>query len=94
MPAWERVADVAEFLRWFDLMGLQRHIKVLGIFARLYYRDGKRGYLKDLPRVLDYTRATAAAHPETAEFADFLTRHVDAAFAAAQARVGESSATP
>jgi aminoglycoside/choline kinase family phosphotransferase len=87
-------ADAAEFLRWFDLMGLQRHIKVLGIFARLYYRDGKRGYLKDLPRVLDYTRATAAAHPETAEFADFLTTHVDAAFAAAQARVGESSATP
>jgi N-acetylmuramate 1-kinase len=87
-------ADAAEFLRWFDLMGLQRHIKVLGIFARLYYRDGKRGYLKDLPRVLDYTRAAAAAHPETAEFADFLTTHVDAAFAAAQARVGESAAVP
>jgi N-acetylmuramate 1-kinase len=87
-------ADAAEFLRWFDLMGLQRHIKVLGIFARLYYRDGKRGYLKDLPRVLDYTRATAAAHPETAEFADFLTTHIDPAFGAAQARVGESSATP
>jgi len=87
-------ADAAEFLRWFDLMGLQRHIKVLGIFARLYYRDGKRGYLKDLPRVLDYTRTTAAAHPETAEFADFLTTHIDPAFGAAQARVGESSATP
>ncbi len=87
-------ADAAEFHRWFDLMGLQRHIKVLGIFARLYYRDGKRGYLKDLPRVLDYTRAAAAAHPETAEFADFLTAHVDAAFAAAQARVGERSAVP
>ena len=41
-----------EFMRWFDLMGLQRHIKVLGIFARLYYRDGKPQYLKDLPRVL------------------------------------------
>ncbi|HMA00264.1 MAG TPA: phosphotransferase [Steroidobacteraceae bacterium] len=85
-------ADAAEFLRWFDLMGLQRHIKVLGIFARLYYRDGKRGYLKDLPRVLGYTREAAAAHPETAEFADFLGTRVDAAFAAAQARVGESSA--
>ena len=45
-------ADEREFIRWFDLMGLQRHIKVLGIFARLYYRDGKSGYLKDLPRVL------------------------------------------
>ena len=52
-----------EFVRWFDLMGLQRHIKVLGIFARLYYRDGKPGYLKDLPRVLDYARAAAASLP-------------------------------
>ncbi len=87
-------ADSTEFLRWFDLMGLQRHIKVLGIFARLYYRDGKRGYLKDLPRVLAYARATAAAHPETAEFADYLATCVDPAFAAAQARVGESAVFP
>jgi aminoglycoside/choline kinase family phosphotransferase len=80
--------DAADFVRWFDLMGLQRHIKVLGIFARLYYRDGKSGYLKDLPRVLDYTRAAAAAYPETAEFAAFVTTRIDPAFAAAQARVG------
>ena len=39
----------AQFLRWFDLIGVQRHIKVLGIFARLWYRDGKPGYLQDLP---------------------------------------------
>ena len=78
----------ADFVRWFDLMGLQRHIKVLGIFARLYYRDGKSGYLKDLPRVLDYTRATAAAYPETAAFAAFVAAHIDPAFAAAQARAG------
>jgi aminoglycoside/choline kinase family phosphotransferase len=84
--------DAHEFTRWFDLMGLQRHIKVLGIFARLFYRDGKPGYLKDLPRVLEYTRAAAAAYPETAEFARFLAAHVDAPFAAAQARVGESAA--
>ena len=45
-------ASEAEFIRWFDLIGLQRHIKVLGIFARLFYRDGKSQYLKDLPRVL------------------------------------------
>jgi aminoglycoside/choline kinase family phosphotransferase len=76
-----------EFLRGFDLIGLQRHIKVLGIFARLFYRDGKSGYLKDLPRVLDYTRAAAAAYPETARFADFLTTHIDARFAEAQQRV-------
>jgi aminoglycoside/choline kinase family phosphotransferase len=84
--------DAHEFTRWFDLMGLQRHIKVLGIFARLFYRDGKPGYLKDLPRVLEYTRVAAAAYPETAEFARFLAAHVDAPFAAAQARVGESAA--
>ena len=44
------------FIRWFDLMGLQRHIKVLGIFSRLAFRDGKPQYLLDLPRVLAYTR--------------------------------------
>jgi N-acetylmuramate 1-kinase len=80
--------EAADFVRWFDLMGLQRHIKVLGIFARLYYRDGKAGYLKDLPLTLDYTRAAAAAYPETAEFAAFLTARVAPQFAAAQARVG------
>ena len=46
--------DDAVFLRWFDWMGLQRHIKVLGTFARLYLRDGKPAYLDDLPLVLDY----------------------------------------
>ena len=55
-----------EFLRWFDLIGLQRHIKVLGIFARLCYRDGKTGYLADLPRTLDYVRDTAARYPRAA----------------------------
>ena len=50
-------------------MGLQRHIKVLGIFARLYYRDGKPGYLDDLPRVLGYVREAARRYPETAAFA-------------------------
>ena len=67
-------------------MGLQRHIKVLGIFARLFYRDGKSAYLKDLPRVLAYTRETAALYPETAEFAGYLAVHVEDRFAAAQAR--------
>jgi hypothetical protein len=75
-----------EFIRWFDLMGLQRHIKVLGIFARLFYRDGKPGYLKDLPRVLAYTREAAALYPETAEFAAYLAARVDGRFSAAQAR--------
>lgn len=53
--------DEAGFLRWFDLMGLQRHLKVLGTFARLYLRDGKPGYLADLPRVVDYVEAVVAA---------------------------------
>jgi len=61
---WERArkaglpvaADFAEFYRDFEWMGIQRHLKVLGIFARLYYRDGKERYLKDLPRVMQYLR--------------------------------------
>ncbi len=42
-----------QFMRWFDLIGVQRHVKVLGIFARLWHRDGKIGYLADLPLVLE-----------------------------------------
>ena len=79
-------ADEPEFLRWFDLMGVQRHIKVLGIFCRLYYRDGKSRYLHDLPLVLQYTIDAAAAYPETAPFAEFLRHSVLPRFAAAQAR--------
>jgi aminoglycoside/choline kinase family phosphotransferase len=84
----------AQFMRWFDLIGLQRHIKVLGIFARLYYRDGKPGYLKDLPRVLDYTRTAAAAYPETAPFAQFIAANVEARFAEAQAGVAQAGVAP
>jgi N-acetylmuramate 1-kinase len=79
-------ADAATFMRWFDLAGLQRHIKVLGIFARLFYRDGKPQYLKDLPRVLAYVRDTALVYPETAAFAEFITGRVDLQFKAAQQR--------
>jgi aminoglycoside/choline kinase family phosphotransferase len=43
-----------EFLRWFDFMAIQRHLKILGIFARLNIRDGKSGYLKDIPLTLKY----------------------------------------
>lgn len=49
-------ADFADFHRDFEWMAVQRHLKVLGIFARLYHRDGKDGYLKDLPLVMDYVR--------------------------------------
>lgn len=46
--------DFGEFYRDYEIMGVQRHIKVLGIFARLYHRDGKEGYLKDMPLVMNY----------------------------------------
>lgn len=52
------------FLRWFDLMGLQRHIKVAGIFSRLYHRDGKDGYLNDIPLTMDYIFEVLERYPE------------------------------
>ncbi|MFL0801801.1 MAG: phosphotransferase [Agarilytica sp.] len=58
-------------LRWFDLMGLQRHIKVLGIFARLSLRDGKHGYLRDLPLVVEYVRTVVAEYEELKPFRDW-----------------------
>lgn len=80
-------ASEAEFVRWFDLIGLQRHIKVLGIFARLYYRDGKPGYLRDLPLTLAYVDDTAARYPELAEFSAWLRRRVVPELPRANARV-------
>jgi aminoglycoside/choline kinase family phosphotransferase len=64
--------DDTTFIRWFDFMGLQRHIKVLGIFARLYLRDGKEGYLKDIPLTLKYVIETASKYPETEKLAHML----------------------
>lgn len=74
-----------QFLRWFDFIGLQRHIKVLGIFARLWWRDGKSGYLADLPRTLHYVRAAAASDARLAPFSDWLERRVLPRFASANA---------
>ena len=64
----------AEFLKWFDFMGLQRHIKVLGIFARLYLRDAKDGYLKDLPLTLKYVLDISKKYDETKKLHDFLSK--------------------
>ncbi len=69
---WERAkkeglpvaADFGEFYRDFEWMGVQRHIKVLGIFARLYHRDGKAAYLQDMPLVLDYLRRACERYRE------------------------------
>ena len=60
------------FIRWFDLIGVQRHLKVLGIFARLYHRDDKPGYLNDLPRVLAYVKDACQRHQELAPLEEIL----------------------
>ena len=60
------------FRRWFDLTGVQRHLKVAGIFARLWHRDGKARYLDDLPLTLEYLAEIAPRHPETAAVARVL----------------------
>jgi len=78
--------DRAAFVRDFDLMGLQRHIKVLGIFARLWYRDGKSSYLRDLPTVLQYALDATARDPALDALDAFLRTRVSPAFAGAQAR--------
>lgn len=56
--------DIDGFYRDFEFMGLQRHLKILGIFCRLNYRDGKTIYMGDLPTVLDYVRKTANRYKE------------------------------
>ncbi|RVD79018.1 aminoglycoside phosphotransferase family protein [Pseudomonas koreensis] len=60
-------ADFEDFLRASDLMGVQRHLKVIGIFARICHRDGKPRYLADVPRFFAYIEAVIARHPELAE---------------------------
>jgi aminoglycoside/choline kinase family phosphotransferase len=60
-----------QFMGWFDLMGLQRHIKVLGIFARLALRDDKRRYLEDLPLVMRYVVEVVERYPELGHFAEW-----------------------
>lgn len=68
----QAIPDEETFLRWFDWIGLQRHIKVLGTFARLYLRDGKTAYLDDLPMVLRYVEETVAHYAQREPaFADF-----------------------
>ncbi|MGH8662533.1 MAG: aminoglycoside phosphotransferase family protein [Burkholderiales bacterium] len=64
--------DFSAFYRDFEWMGLQRHLKVLGIFARIHYRDGKGGYLEDTPRFLGYARAVAGRYRELASLARLL----------------------
>jgi hypothetical protein len=65
-------SDAPRFRRWFDLMGMQRHLKAVGIFSRLNIRDGKPGYLKDIPRTLAYVTEVGRDYPELAGFMAFL----------------------
>jgi hypothetical protein len=75
-----------QFLRWFDMIGVQRHIKVLGIFCRLWYRDGKSGYLGDLPLVFEYVRDACRRYPELVEFERWLAWRVAPLLEGANAR--------
>jgi aminoglycoside/choline kinase family phosphotransferase len=84
----------AQFLHWFDLVGLQRHIKVLGIFARLCWRDGKTSYLADLPRTLSYVQTAARLQPELAAFADFVDARLAPGLVAANARAMAATRQP
>ena len=68
--------DPQQFLRWFDLMGMQRHLKAAGIFARLKHRDGKAGYLQDIPRTLGYVVEVAGRYVELAAFGRFIDTEV------------------
>ncbi len=64
--------DERLFLKWFDWMGVQRHLKASGIFARLNHRDGKAGYLKDIPRTLGYALEVSGRYPELAPLHELL----------------------
>ena len=65
--------DFEEFLRASDLMGVQRHLKVIGIFARICHRDGKPRYLADVPRFFSYIEAVLARRPELAELGELFS---------------------
>jgi len=76
------VPDWARFARDFDLIGVQRHLKVLGIFARLAHRDGKPQYIADAVRFVAYLQAVIPRYPELAALDEILARHVRPVLAA------------
>jgi aminoglycoside/choline kinase family phosphotransferase len=69
-------ADLATFMRWFDLMGVQRHLKASGIFARLSIRDGKHGYLDSIPDTVNYLRRVMPRYAETRALANWIEQHM------------------
>jgi len=74
--------DEVQWLRWFDLMGVQRHMKAIGIFARLWHRDGKPGYLGDIPRTLSYIRAVLPQYPAFNALVELIDLRIVGALAA------------
>ena len=72
----EEHEDPKQFLRWFDLMGVQRHLKAAGIFARLNHRDGKPGYLGDIPRTLGSVVDVAGSHADLGGLGEFVSDRV------------------
>jgi len=75
------VPDLASFLRDADWLGVQRHLKILGIFARLHHRDGKSRYIADAPRFIAYLDAIVPKYPELAPLGDLLERTIKPAIA-------------
>lgn len=71
-----REEDEQQFLHWFDWMGVQRHLKAAGIFARLHLRDGKSGYLKDIPRTVHYIFDVSQRYAELADLGRLLKTRV------------------
>ena len=72
----EEHEDPAQFLRWFDLMGVQRHLKAAGIFARLNHRDGKPAYLGDIPRTLGYVVEVSGRYADLGALGEFISERV------------------
>lgn len=68
----DSAVSLAAYRRWFDLMGIQRHLKAAGIFCRLNYRDGKLGYMKDIPLTLQYVSDIAKRYSELDTFTRWL----------------------
>ena len=77
-PTQPQIAALSwpELKQYFDWIGLQRHLKVCGIFCRLYYRDGKAGYLADLPRVLNYIVQVAQQYRQLQPLSHWLQQQV------------------
>ncbi|NNF52500.1 MAG: phosphotransferase [Gammaproteobacteria bacterium] len=76
--------DARRFREYFELMGVQRHLKASGIFARLFHRDGKQGFLADVPRTLSYIVDCSDRHPELAYLGELVRARVLPALEAAR----------